>query len=58
MKTVAERHDYSRREVEFVRAAGQYGLLDSEIPPALRMVQMATSTNHNGAAPAVPAPTS
>jgi hypothetical protein len=58
VKTVAERHGYSRREVEFVRAAGQYGLLDSETPPALRMVQMATSTNHNGAAPAIPATTS
>ncbi len=58
VKTVAERHGYSRREVEFVRAAGQYGLLDSETPPALRMVQMATSTNHNGAAPTAPATTS
>jgi hypothetical protein len=58
LKAVAQRHSYSRREVEFVRAAGQYGLLDSPVPPALRLVDLASGTNHYAAAPMTAATTS
>jgi hypothetical protein len=41
LNDVAARHAFSKRQVEFVRRAGQAGLLDSPIPPALRLAQMA-----------------
>ncbi|GAA4470941.1 hypothetical protein [Phytohabitans houttuyneae] len=37
---VAGRHQISRRQVERIRAAGEYGLLTSPIPPALLMAAM------------------
>jgi hypothetical protein len=45
LKDVAARHAFSKRQVEFVRRAGQAGLLDSPIPPALRLARLA-GTGH------------
>jgi hypothetical protein len=43
LNEVAQRHAFSRRQVEFVRRAGQAGLLNSPVPPALRLADMATA---------------
>ncbi len=43
LKEVAARHAFSKRQVEFVRRAGQAGLLDSPTPPALRLAQLAAN---------------
>jgi hypothetical protein len=43
---VAERHGFSRRQIQWVRRAGQAGLLNSATPPAVRMAQLATAGNH------------
>ena len=43
LKEVAARHAFSKRQVEFVRRAGQAGLLNSPVPPALRLADMATA---------------
>ena len=45
LAAIAARHDISRRQVEFVRRAGQAGLLDSPKPPALRLAEMARNAN-------------
>lgn len=47
LREVAQRHQFSRRQVQWVRNAGQLGMLNSPIPPALRLAQMA-GTNHTG----------
>ncbi len=54
LKDVAARHHFSKRQVEFIRRAGQAGLLDSPIPPALRLAELATSGNGNLRDPATP----
>jgi hypothetical protein len=41
LKAVAERNGFSIRQVEFIRRAGQAGLLDSATPPALRLAALA-----------------
>jgi hypothetical protein len=41
---VAEHHHLSRRQVEFIRRAGQAGLLNSPLPPAVRLAAMVTTT--------------
>lgn len=45
LKDIAERHRFSVRQVEFIRRAGQARLLDSPIPPALRLAAAATTTD-------------
>lgn len=40
LKDVADRHELSVRQVEFIRRAGESGLLDSEIPPAVRLAAL------------------
>jgi hypothetical protein len=39
---IAARHGLSRRHAQFIRAAGQAGLLNSPVPPAVRLAAMAT----------------
>src|SRR5262249_14702057 len=39
LNAVAQRHGFSKRQVEFVRRAGQTGLLDSPVPPAVRLAE-------------------
>jgi hypothetical protein len=46
LKHVAHQHEFSVRTVEFVRRAGQAGLLDSPIPPAVRLAQLAAADRH------------
>ena len=48
LREVAQRHQFSRRQVQWVRNAGQLGMLDSPIPPALRLAQMAGTNHHAG----------
>jgi Protein of unknown function (DUF2637) len=43
---VAKRHGLSRRQIQFVRRAGQAGLLNSTTPPAVRMAELAAASNH------------
>lgn len=50
LRVVAQRRDVSRRQVEWVRTAGQHGMLDSPTPPALRLAQMADN-NHRAPDP-------
>ncbi|WP_203933889.1 DUF2637 domain-containing protein [Virgisporangium ochraceum] len=38
-RDVNRRHDFSRRQVEFIRSAGKLGLLDSPVPPVQRLTQ-------------------
>jgi hypothetical protein len=40
---LAARHGVSRRQIQWVRRAGQAGLLNSAIPPAVRMAELATA---------------
>ncbi len=42
---VAHRHGFSKRHLQWVRRAGQAGLLDSAIPPAVRLAELATNGN-------------
>jgi hypothetical protein len=42
LQTIAERHAMSTRQMQFVRRAGEHGLLDSPIPPAVRLAQLNT----------------
>jgi hypothetical protein len=44
---VAARHGFSLRQVQWVRRAGQAGLLNSPIPPAVRMAKLAADGNHH-----------
>ncbi|MEJ3741753.1 hypothetical protein WEI85_00425 [Actinomycetes bacterium KLBMP 9797] len=46
LRDVARRHNFSRRQIEWVRRAGRAGMLDSPIPPALRPAGTAGSSNH------------
>lgn len=57
---VAKRHGFSKRQIQFVRRAGQAGLLNSTTPPAVRMVELAAASNHRqpGNRPSVPPPDS
>ena len=43
LDAVAHRHDFSRRQVEFIRSAGKLGLLDSPVPPVQRLTQISAS---------------
>ena len=43
---IATRHGFSRRQIQWVRRAGQAGLLNSPIPPAVRMAELAADGNH------------
>jgi hypothetical protein len=43
---LAQRHGFSPRQIQWVRRAGQAGLLNSTTPPAVRMVEWATPANH------------
>jgi hypothetical protein len=43
---VAKRHGFSRRQIQWVRRAGQAGLLNSTTPPAVRMVELVAASNH------------
>ena len=38
LTAVAQRHGFSKRQVEFIRRAGQIGLLDSPVPPGVYLV--------------------
>jgi hypothetical protein len=38
---IAQRHGFSLRQIQWVRRAGQAGLLNSATPPAVRMAQLA-----------------
>ena len=42
LNAVADRHGYTRRQIEHIRRAGQAGLLNSPIPPAVRLATLAT----------------
>ncbi|MET8149115.1 hypothetical protein ACIBSW_39675 [Actinoplanes sp. NPDC049668] len=44
---IAARHGFSRRQIQWVRRAGQAGLLNSPIPPAVRMAELAATGNHH-----------
>jgi hypothetical protein len=41
LQAVAHRHGFSKRQIEFIRRAGQTGLLDSPVPPAAMLAQLA-----------------
>jgi hypothetical protein len=43
---IAQRHRFSERQIQWVRRAGQAGLLNSTTPPAVRMVELAAAANH------------
>jgi len=43
LNAVADRHGYTRRQIEHIRRAGQAGLLNSPIPPAVRLAALATA---------------
>lgn len=51
----ADQHGIDRRQVQWIKAVGQTGLLDSPIPPAVRLAQMALANGHQPSTPA-PAP--
>jgi hypothetical protein len=51
----ANRHGISLRQVQWIRSVGATGLLDSPIPPAVRLAQMAAA---NGRQPHQPVPAS
>lgn len=50
-KVFADRHGISVRQVQWIRAVGATRLLDSPIPPAGRLVQLAQLAQTNGHAP-------
>ncbi len=51
-KAFSHRHGISVRQVQWIRAVGAIRLLDSPIPPATRLVQLAQLTrSHHGEAP-------
>lgn len=43
---LAKRHGFSKRQIQWVRRAGRAGLLNSTIPPAVRMADLAMFSNH------------
>ncbi|GIJ62085.1 hypothetical protein [Virgisporangium aurantiacum] len=43
---LAQRHGFSPRQIQWVRRAGQAGLLNSTTPPAVRLVELSTTANH------------
>jgi len=45
-KQFAARHGISLRQVQWIRQTGAAGVLDSPIPPAVRMVAMASANGH------------
>ncbi|WP_328469097.1 DUF2637 domain-containing protein [Actinoplanes sp. NBC_00393] len=47
LAAVAARHHFSKRQIEWVRRAGQLGFLDSPVPPAYRLAGLTV----NGARP-------
>lgn len=55
LAAVAARHGFSKRQIQWVRKAGQLGFLESSIPPAHQLAQLAGTgtwpTAANGAAP-------
>ena len=50
-KAFAAGHGISVRQVQWIRAVGAVRLLDSPIPPAARLVQLAQMAQSNGHAP-------
>ena len=46
VKEFANRHGVSVRQVQWIRSSGSSGVLDSPIPPAVRMVQMESANGH------------
>jgi hypothetical protein len=56
LATVANRHGFSKRQIQFIRRAGQAGLLNSITPPAMRLAELATTHNHHRPEPATAAP--
>jgi Protein of unknown function (DUF2637) len=57
LPALAQRHDISVRQVEFIRRAGRAHLLDSTVPPALRDTATTTASNGHQPPPAKPPPT-
>ena len=53
-KTFGDRHAISVRQVQWIRAVGATRLLDSPVPPAARLVQLAQLAQANGHAPMQP----
>jgi hypothetical protein len=51
LKPVAERHRFSVRQLEFIRRAGEAGLLDSPIPPAVRLTTLTQAGRQRATAP-------
>jgi hypothetical protein len=47
-RAVAEAHHISLRQTQFVRRAGEIGLLDSPVPPAIRMAGLAPDPENRG----------
>jgi hypothetical protein len=50
----AAQHKISKRQVQWIRTVGASGLLDSPIPPAVRLLQMASSNGHRTHEPIPP----
>jgi len=46
LKEFADQHDMSLRQAQFIRAIGPTGLLNSPIPPAVRLAQLASGNGH------------
>jgi hypothetical protein len=46
LAALARRHSFSPRQIQWVRRAGQAGLLNSTTPPAVRMAEQAAGANH------------
>jgi len=53
-KQFADRHRISVRQVQWIRSSGAAGVLDSPIPPAVRMVQMESANGNRPHPPASP----
>jgi len=51
-KQFADRHGISLRQVQWIRSVGATGLLDSPIPPAVRLAQLAAANGHQPPQPA------
>lgn len=52
----ARRHGISPRQVQWIRRVGSTGLLNSPLPPAVRLAQLAAGNGHASNSPATTAP--
>ncbi len=54
--STADHHQLSVRQIQFIRRAGQAGLLDSPIPPAVRLAELASPPDTQPETTTAPAP--